>query len=97
MIVLGGLVGGPGVTSFGWIVLLTTIGVRLIVALLGSWLAYGRWKLGVGVAAIVIVGLVVYGLVSGVAGRVPSPCSGSVWSSVSSWPRCRPWCVGGRR
>ncbi len=64
MIVLGGLVGGPGVTSFGWIVLLTTIGVRLAVALLASWLAYGRWKLGVAVAAIVIVGLVVYGLAS---------------------------------
>jgi Protein of unknown function (DUF3376) len=64
MIVLGGLVGGPGVTSFGWIVLLTTIGLRLVVALLASWLAYGRWKLGVLIVAVVVVGLVVYGLVS---------------------------------
>ena len=46
MIVLGGLVGGPGVTSFGWVVLLTVVGVRLAVALLASWLADGRWKLG---------------------------------------------------
>jgi hypothetical protein len=64
IIVLGGLVGGPGVTSFGWVVVLTVLGVRLVLALLRSWLAHGQWKLGVGIAGALVVAVVVYGLVS---------------------------------
>ena len=50
IIVLGGLVGGPGVTSFGWVVVLTVLGVRLVARVARSWLAHGRWKLGVAAA-----------------------------------------------
>jgi len=64
IIVLGAFVGGPGVTSFGWALLLVALGVRLVIALLASWLASGAWKIGVGIASLVVVGLVVYGLVS---------------------------------
>jgi hypothetical protein len=64
MIVLGGLVGGPGVTSFGWLLLMVVVGVRLVIALLASWLAGGRWWIGVGIAFAVVAGFVVYGLVS---------------------------------
>ena len=64
IIALGGLVGGPGVTSFGWVVVLTVLGVRLVLALLRSWLAHGQWKLGVGIAGALVVAVVVYGLVS---------------------------------
>jgi hypothetical protein len=64
IIVLGGLVGGPGVTSFGWVVVLTVLGLRLALALVRSWLAHGRWKLGVAIAAALVVAVVVYGLLS---------------------------------
>ena len=66
MIVLGGIVGGPGVTSFGWVVLLTVVGVRLAIGLLASWLT-GRAGLilaGVAIAGVVVAALVVYGLLS---------------------------------
>ena len=46
MIVLGGLVGGPGVTSFGWVVLLTVVGVRLAIGLLARWLTPGGGSSG---------------------------------------------------
>jgi hypothetical protein len=64
IIVLGGLVGGPGVTSFGWVLLLTVVGMRLVLALLRSWLTHGKWKIGLVIGAGIVVGLVVYGVLS---------------------------------
>ena len=50
MIVLGGLVGGPGVTSFGGWCCSPSSACGSRSPLLSSWLAGGRWKLGVAAA-----------------------------------------------
>jgi hypothetical protein len=77
MILIGGLVGGAGVTSFGWVVLLAVLGVKLLVELLRSWMEHRRWWLAL---VLLFVGLAVCRSTAGVAGW---PVAG-LWSSASS-------------
>jgi patatin-related protein len=60
MILIGGLVGGPGVTSFGWVVFLAVLGVKLLVELLKSWLERRRWWLAALVLFVALVAFAIY-------------------------------------
>jgi patatin-related protein len=62
MIILGGIVGGPAVVSFGWVVVVVAIAARLIVALVAAWIAGDLSRIWIVVALVVVVGLIGYAL-----------------------------------
>jgi hypothetical protein len=62
MIILGGFFGGPGVVSFGWVVVVIAVAARLIVALLAAWINGVRSRIAIIVALVVVAGLVGYAL-----------------------------------
>ena len=64
MILVGGLVGGPGVTSFGWVVLLAVLGIKLLVELLRAWLEHRRWWVALLVLFVALAAFAVYRVVS---------------------------------
>jgi hypothetical protein len=64
MILIGGLVGGPGVTSFGWVVLLAVLGVKLLVELLRSWLQHHRWWVALILLFVALGAFAIYRVVS---------------------------------